>query len=106
MTIINSKMREKIMKQFTTSSTAPEVVFGPTDPVESFKACVYQAIIAHRGDHGKNLVADYEDRIDEYVAQYSRAGYSPEEIQKICFIAERAKSQARADGRVYARLWF
>ena len=85
---------------------APKVTFGPTDPVEAFKAAIYEAILKHRGDHGKNLIAQYEQQIDEYLFMYERGGYSREEVEKFRFIAERAKSQARADGRVYARLWF
>jgi hypothetical protein len=84
----------------------PLVKHGPTDPVESFRSCVLQAIIKHRGEDGINKVKMYLAEIDEYLATYERAGYSNTQVLQFRDIADRAKAKAREDGRVFAYLWF
>jgi hypothetical protein len=84
----------------------PTVLFGPTDPIESARSCVMKEIIAHRGDHGKNLVRDYCRMLDEHQHKFEISGYTPEQVAAVRQIFTTAKATAIRDGRVFAYLWF
>jgi hypothetical protein len=83
------------------------VVFVPTDPVETARACVMEAIVKYRGDYGVNLVRDYGRHLDEvFLLKFAHSGYKPEQVEQIRGIFQTAKATAIRDGRVFAYLWF
>jgi hypothetical protein len=85
----------------------PKVMFGPTDPVESARACVMEAIVKHRGEHSQNLVRAYCQYLDNaFLLTYAHAGYEPEQVEAIRAMFQTAKATAIRDRRVYAYLWF
>jgi hypothetical protein len=74
-----------------------------TDPVESFRACIMREVLAHRGDHGINLVKDFEKSVAAHVKRYeAKPDLTGEQIHQVREIAERAVAMAITNGRVLA----
>ena len=76
---------------------------GPTDLVESFAAVPMRLTLDHRGDHGINLIKDFERRIADELARYERKPDATlDQLRRMHRMADRAVTRAVAAGRVLA----